>query len=110
MSSTVKNVIAFLAIGTILVLLYVFFIRSPSNEATLIAVNKEGGATALSGATSSVSADFLSLLLNVKNIKLNDTILADMAFTSLRDSSITLTPSGNEGRVNPFAPIGSDPN
>ena len=52
--------------------------------------------------------DFLSLLLNVKSIKLDSTIFDDPAFLSLYDSSITLTPDGTEGRVNPFAPLGAD--
>ena len=48
------------------------------------------------------------VLLNVKNIKLDDSIFSDIAFSNLRDSSITLIPDGTEGRPNPFAPIGSD--
>src|SRR3989338_8466041 len=41
-----------------------------------------------------VSGEFLSLLLNIRNIKLDDSILANPAFTSLSDSSITLTQDG----------------
>ena len=44
----------------------------------------------------------------VKNIKLNDAIFSDVTFNSLRDSSITLTPDGNEGRPNPFAQFGNE--
>ena len=63
------------------------------------------------GAPESVSIaanDFLTLLLGVKNIKLEDAIFSDPAFQSLRDSSIVLVPDGNEGRPNPFAPLGQD--
>jgi hypothetical protein len=55
-----------------------------------------------------VAKDFFALLLNVKNIKLDDAILSDPAFLSLRDSSIVLVPDGNEGRPNPFAKFGND--
>ena len=65
-------------------------------------------ATNIPDANSLIAKDFLNLLLNVKNIKLDDSIFADNAFNSLRDSSIVLTPDGNEGRPNPFAPLGSE--
>ncbi len=55
-----------------------------------------------------VAKDFLVLLSNVKNIKLDDTIFSDPAFNSLHDSSITLIPDGTEGRPNPFAQFGND--
>lgn len=46
------------------------------------------------------------MLLNVKKIKLNSSIFSNTAFINLHDSSILLSPSGDEGRLNPFAPIG----
>ena len=55
-----------------------------------------------------VAKDFLTLLLSVKNIKLDDAIFFDVAFNSLHDSSITLIPDGTEGRPNPFAQFGND--
>ena len=58
--------------------------------------------------TSPVGQDFLSLLLNVKNIKLDDSIFSDPAFINLHDSSITLTPDAVVGRPNPFAQFGND--
>ena len=61
-----------------------------------------------SGAQSSIQQEFLPILLNIKNLKLDDSIFQDPAFLSLTDSSIILVPDGNEGRPNPFAPIGFD--
>lgn len=107
----IRNIIIFIAIGAVLVLIYIFFIRaSPDNTTTLVS---SSGASAVSGTGAagnnpSVAQDFLTLLLSVKNIKLDDTIFSDDAFKSLHDSSITLTPDGNEGRPNPFAPLGTD--
>lgn len=118
MISKIRNIIIFVTIGTIFVLIYIYFIKPPANENSLVSSAPStalpginDSATSASGTnnnTSLVAKDFLALLLNVKNIKLNDAILADPAFASLHDSSITLTPDGNEGRVNPFAPFGTD--
>lgn len=108
-----KNIIIFIAAGAILVLIYVFFIK-PSPEPTgLVSTSTTSvtGDTTLPEGTSGDTLgtnDFLVVLLNVKNIKLDDSIFSDPAFATLRDSSIILTPDGTEGRPNPFAPIGSD--
>ena len=111
----VKNIIIFVSIGVILVLAYIFFIKGKPEEPSLITSENSvvpdgntGGAGDLGN--TSVGADFLNLLLSIKSIKLNDSIFADPAFATLRDSSITLIQEGNEGRPNPFAPIGSDNN
>ena|SRR3989344_7118735 len=104
-----KNIIILVIIAAVLILVYVFFIRTSSDTAALIS---SSSGSAVSNVTedgnSSINRDFLTLLLSVKNIKLDDAIFSDEAFNSLRDSSIILTPSGNEGRPNPFAPLGTD--
>jgi len=106
---TTKNIIIFTTIATILVLVYVFFIKKAPSPAALttsvpIPLSQDGAFDP----NPAIAKDFLTLLLSVKNIKLNDAIFSDNAFNSLRDSSITLTPDGNEGRTNPFAPLGID--
>ncbi len=107
-----KNIIIFLAIGVVFVLIYVFYIKASPND-TAILVSSLPSTDTSSGAMtgngdSSITEGFLTLLLNVKNIKLNDAIFSDNAFNSLHDSGITLTPDGTEGRPNPFAPLGSE--
>ncbi len=110
----IRNIIIFIAIGAAFVLIYIFFIKkSPGDDTALLISSSKTSAisdtnTTTGNASGIAAKDFLSLLLNVKNIKLNDTIFSDDAFVSLRDSSIILTPDGNEGRPNPFAPIGTD--
>ena len=115
----IKNILIFVAIAIVFVLIYVYFIKpDPVGNATLVSSSTPAGiATSATGATplteteinnSQVAKEFLSLLLSVKNIKLNIDIFSDIAFTSLHDSSIILVPDGNEGRPNPFAPIGAD--
>lgn len=101
-----KNLIIFLSVALLVILVYVFFLRkSPQEESLLISSGNEVG-TAES--ESLIGRDFLTLLLSVKNITLDDSVLTDPAFATLSDSSILLIPDGNEGRPNPFAPLGSD--
>ena len=97
-----KNIIIGAVILAVLLAGY-FFLGSKGKEPNLVS------APALVPAASPViSGEFLSLLLNVKNIKLDDSIFSNPAFSSLSDSSITLTPDGTEGRPNPFAPFGAE--
>jgi hypothetical protein len=108
-----KNIIIFIAAAAILVLVYIFFIKPAPEENGLVSTSNSTTPLASTADTSTDALDtkdFLAVLLNVKNIKLDDSIFSDLAFSSLRDSSIVLTPDGTEGRANPFAPIGSDSN
>lgn len=109
MTPKIKNAIIFLVIALIFVLIYVFFVNKGPETDTLVSSISPSVPNVPAGTENSlVGGDFLSLLLNVKNIRLNDAIFSDVAFMSLKDSSITLIPDGNEGRSNPFAPIGVD--
>lgn len=111
MSSKIKNIIILVAIGLVLVLVYFFFIKKAPEEPALVSSNADGTIVDNSVANSNSSAltkEFLTLLLNVKSININDQIFSDPAFSSLIDSSISILNDGNEGRPNPFAPIGSD--
>ena len=114
MSSKIKNIIILVVVAVVLILVYIFFIKkapdSPSltsssgSSATATEVNGNNPSTEVSD----LSSSFISLLLSVKSIKLDDSILTDQTFLSLKDSSITLVQDGNEGRTNPFAPIGTE--
>ncbi len=108
---SIKNIIIFASIGISLVLVYSFFIKDDGEEANLVtdvSMPVEGSPITTNQPGALAGQDFLSLLLNVKNIKLDDSIFMSPAFISLHDSSIILVPDGNEGRPNPFAPIGVD--
>ena len=67
-----------------------------------------GSTTNVNSVASEASRDFIALLLSVKSIKLNDGILSDQAFLSLKDTTIVIVQNEDEGRQNPFAPIGSE--
>lgn len=113
----IKNIIIFVVIGAVLILIYIFFTRSSSDQAGLVSstpttrlpnVNGSLLETSTSNETPLVAENFLALLLNVKNIKLADAIFSDPSFINLQDTPIDLTPDGTEGRPNPFAQFGSD--
>ncbi len=115
---SIKNILIFVAIGAAFVLIYIFFIKPSPDEGALVSssgdpvVSDDAVVDSANTGTTidpNTTQEFLSLLLNVKSIQLDDSIFADPAFISLHDSSIVLLPDGKEGRINPFAPIGSDP-
>ena len=117
MSSKIKNII--ILVGVVLVLIFVYFYffgKSGNQEPALVTTGGTTTGTNTNTNTTPVSAnptppvggDFLSILLNLNNIKLDTSIFSDKAFISLHDSTIELLPDNNQGRPNPFAPIGSD--
>ena len=107
---TIKNIIIFVTIGTAFVLIYAFFIKPdpPVDNLVSSSPNSLEQSAGTSNKNAPATQEFLDLLLSVQNIKLDDAIFSDEAFISLRDSSIILVPDGNEGRPNPFAPLGAD--
>ena len=107
----IKNILIFLIVGAVFVSIYIFFIKKSSPIAPLISSSSNPVLpdTTVEGSNEDVDTGFLALLLSVQNIKLNDSIFSDSAFTSLDGShSIVLIQDGNEGRFNPFAPFGTD--
>jgi hypothetical protein len=109
MASKIKNIIIFTVIAVVLILIYIFFIKPSPEEANLTSSTSSSAVlpdTETLSENSLIAKDFLSVLLNVTNIKLDDTIFSDKAFLNLHDSSILLVAPGDEGRLNPFAPIG----
>ena len=111
MTPKIKNIIIFTTIAVLLILVYILFINKAPAEQNLVSSSSDGSSsTDTLNQNSVISQNFLSLLLSVNSIKLDDTIFSDGAFINLHDSSILLTPPGlgDEGRTNPFAPIGQE--
>jgi hypothetical protein len=107
---SIKNIIIFVGIGLVMVLVYLFLIKGDAEQANLSSDTPLGvaGDSQVPEGGPMIGQEFLTILLNIKNIKLEDSIFSNPAFLSLKDSSIVLLPDGNEGRPNPFAPIGTD--
>lgn len=112
MSQNTKNIIIVAVVAIALGFAYFYFFKPVPEQASLTTTTDTtttGTTTAVGGVSTTVpESEFLAVLLNVTNIKLDDSIFADPAFTSLHDSSIELVSDIPEGRPNPFAPIGSD--
>ncbi len=111
MSSKIKNIIILVGVALVLIFVYFYFFAGKKDQ-PLISNSPSAtttGATTSNEDTSAISQELLSVLLNIKNIKIDNSIFSSKAFSSLRDSSVEIVPDGQEGRVNPFAPIGSDP-
>ncbi len=108
MSSKIKNILIFLGIGLALIVVYFLVFKKVPATPALISTSLNPVTTNTVSPASTVGQDFLTVLLDVKNIQIDDSIFKDQAFLSLNDSSILLVPDGTEGRANPFAPLGSD--
>ena len=113
--SKIKNILIFIAIALVLVLGYVFFTNTSSSDQPSLVSSSGGNVTQSTnnsdtsvnaGDNTSASQNFLTLLLNVKTIKLDTDIFSNPAFAGLQDSSITLVPDTIIGRPNPFAQFG----
>ena len=107
MNPKIKNLIIFSVIFILLVVGYVVFFRGGSQPALTTTTGTPLPSTTTTTGVN-VGQEFLTTLLNLKNIQLDDSVFNDPAFSKLQDYTITLVPEGNEGRVNPFAPIGTD--
>lgn len=118
MSKTVKLILIIVVIVA-LVVVGSTFISGPVDQNTSGLQSLNTGRTAApltqSATTNSTSVDtqqinreFVSMLLNLQSISLDDDIFSEPAFQALRDNTIRLNQPGNEGRSNPFAPIGID--
>ena len=55
-----------------------------------------------------IGTDFLNTLLSIESISLDDTLFTSKAFTVLQDFNRPIPADQNPGRINPFAPIGTD--
>lgn len=117
MKSKIKTIIIIGIVATALILIYIFLIKKSGDDVPGLTSSSETQPFTNPDTTvpmetvqttSALSRDFLTMLLSVKGIKLNDSIFSDPAFSTLHDSTILLIPDGTEGRPNPFAPIGSD--
>ena len=112
--SLIRNIIIFVVVFALAVVGYKFFFGSKTATPALQTTSGLGVGTTTtpsattSAASSAVGGDFLSLLLNIQSIKLDDSVLSSKAFTVLQDFNRPIPPDANPGRTNPFAPIGVD--
>jgi uncharacterized protein (UPF0333 family) len=98
MASKIKNIIIFTVIAAILILVYIFFVKpapvqqnlvsstnSPISVSNTVAENAN-----ILNQNSLIAKDLLSVLLSVKNLRLDDSIFSNVAFINLHDYSIVI--------------------
>jgi hypothetical protein len=111
--SKIRNIIIFVIIlGGVIYAFNSFSKKDTSSNDQLLSV--EGGdegvlaGETVPGSAENVGQGFLDTLLSLRTIKLDRSLLDRDSFKSLRDFTKELIPQNNQGRPNPFAPIGTD--
>ena len=113
MSNKIKNLLFVLA-GLVLILVYVLFFKKDNTNDSNLTVNTNTINTAdiakveANPIDEQLSSEILATLSSIKSITLEDKIFNSKSFQSLVDGTVLLVKDGNEGRPNPFAPIGTD--
>lgn len=113
MSNKIKNLLFVLA-GLVLILIYVLFFKKDNTNDSNLTVNTNTINTAniakveANPIDEQLSSEILATLSSIKSITLEDKIFNSKSFQSLVDGTVLLVKDGNEGRPNPFAPIGID--
>lgn len=94
----------------LLVGVYSYFsygVHSEAADTTSSLVSSTGGSTPTNSSTDqqiALDTAFLSSLVSLNHIKIDDSLFANQSFKLLHDNTVTLE-QGTLGRVNPFAPI-----
>jgi hypothetical protein len=118
MKSIIRNIIIIVAVIALGVVGYKVFFSSKSTSTGALQTTAGVGTPTAGGAVTasadgSVSGDalghdFLVLLLSVRSIHIDSSLFKDKAFLVLQDFNRKIPPDTDPGRVNPFAPIGTD--
>lgn len=115
MKKLIKGVIILVVIIAVIAGISSYLKSKKSDQGSSSLESTTGGSVGVLPGTSSentealsVSDQFLRLLLSMQDIELDQSIFVDPAFTNLEDFSVEIIPRNNEGRVNPFAPVGRD--
>lgn len=111
--SKIRNIIIFvLILGGVIYAFNSFSKEDTASTDQLLSV--EGGdegvlaGESIPGGAENVGQGFLDTLLSLRTIKLDRSVLDRDSFKALRDFTKELIPQNNQGRPNPFAPIGTD--
>jgi hypothetical protein len=105
MKPAIKNIIIIVVIIVLAFAGYNFFLKK---EAAPALVSTTGALTGEVTAENQLGQEFLTTLLGLRTIRLDDAIFTSPSFNALLDFTTVLVPEGDEGRPNPFAPIGSE--
>jgi uncharacterized transporter YbjL len=110
MNPKLKKLLVFVVIIVIVLVAYSMFFKGEDKAPGLQSSAGTSSGAIASSAESAYGQEFLTLLLNLKKISLDDSLVTSNAFLGLQDFTKVLVSQNNQGRPNPFAPIGSDSN
>ena len=110
MKKTLFILVALVLIGGGVIAYSSFGKAEPTKGASPLQSSNNGASAPATTTTASteVSNQFLRLLLSINSISISNELFAKPAYLALVDFSTRLESDGNEGRPNPFAPIGAD--
>lgn len=112
-----SSIFILIAVAVILVvgLAYLFGNKgaSSSSQQTGLVSTTTGSAAGLAATTTATTGtdtgdQVVTLLRSLSSITLDDSVFHNPSFALLSDLSIALPPVTNQGRRNPFAPVGND--
>ncbi len=109
--STLRKIFLFIIILVVLIVGYMYISGKGNKTTSAGTLGSTTGAAnvgtnASSAAQAQIGQQFLTTLLNLKNIKLDDSIFTQPSFTNLQDFTAPIGATDPEGRPNPFAPLG----
>lgn len=113
MTPTLKKILKYggIAIGVVVVIVVIGSLGKGGNEpsSSSLVSTTTGSNPAVAPASGSVpESQTITLLKNLSTLRLNGNVFSNPVFRSLSDISIVLPQVTNQGRRNPFAPLGSD--
>lgn len=110
MKGVIRNIIILIVLIVLGIVGYSVFFKKNIDDQGGLATTASSGTTLPVGVSdeNAVGREFLGLLLNIRSLKLDDSIFTSQAFLSLQDFSRPIPPDTNPGRPNPFAPLGAD--
>lgn len=106
----IKNIVIFVVVAIALYGGYTYFFGGTPDVQDPGVLSSQGDPNATASLDGNdPGQEFLAILLNLKTIKLDQSVFNSNSFTHLQDFTRVIAPATNVGRPNPFAPIGTDP-
>ncbi len=114
MTPTLKKILKYggIAVGVVVIIIVIGSLGKGSSDAPssggLVSTTTGGNPVAATSAGSAPESQTISLLKNLSTLRLQGAVFSNPTFRALSDISIVLPQVTNQGRRNPFAPLGSD--
>jgi hypothetical protein len=112
MKKETKKIIIIAGIVIVLVVVAAAFLGGDKNEPVQTGLQSQTRGVAVGASApaavneQAIGQEFLRLLSNVRNLNIDTTIFSNPSFLGLKDFDVEIVRLNNEGRSNPFAPIG----